>query len=198
MGRPKALLVLGGETMLERQVGLLRSVAHEVFVVGWPASLPTLSALKDLRGVRCLSDDWCGRGPLGGIYTGLKRTRTEYNLFVGCDMPFIEADFLRYLCRRAFKSRADVTVPKSHEGWLNPLCAVYRPRTLDEIRESLEAGENKITRWFARVRCDVVPWREIACAGFASTVFDNMNTLKEYEAAKEKLSVIRRHCPLKT
>lgn len=103
-------------------------------------------------------------------------------------MPFVDGGFLEILCRRALESRADVTVPKSRARRLEPLCAVYRKRAVDAVCASLAAGENKITRFFPRVRCEVVPWREIALAGFAPTIFDNINTPEEYEAAKRILN----------
>jgi molybdenum cofactor guanylyltransferase len=190
MGQPKELLILGGETMVERQVRSLRAVAEEVMVIGWASKLSASKMPKGLRNLRIVPDDLPGRGPLGGIYTGLKQTRTEYNLFLSCDMPFVDAGFLEYLCRRALESQADVTVPKSHERLLNPLCAVYRRRALPAILASLNASEYKISRFFPRVRCDVIPRRDIARAGFAAMIFDNMSTIEDYEAAKRNLSIV--------
>jgi molybdopterin-guanine dinucleotide biosynthesis protein A len=190
MGRPKALLVIGGETMIERQVRLLGAVARKVFVVGWPADLLKPKLTNIVRNLTFLPDKFEGRGPLGGIYTGLMQSRSEYNLFLGCDMPFVDGGFLEFLCRRALESRADVTVPKSWARRLEPLCAVYRRRAVGAVRDSLATGENKITRFFPRVRCEKIPWREIARAGFAPAIFDNINTPEEYEAAKKILSVV--------
>src|SRR5690349_8960154 len=101
MGRPKALLVLGGATMLERQVRALRSVARSVRVVGWPSDVPWPEKFEDLPGVRRLPDKLPGAGPLGGIYTALLHSRSELNLFLGCDMPFVKPRLLEFICRRA-------------------------------------------------------------------------------------------------
>ncbi len=200
MGCPKALLVLGGETMLERQLRLLRGVTAKIFVVGWPDGVSTLHLRKYARKVPFLPDEPVGRGPLSGICSALKRSRTEYNLFVSCDMPFIVPEFLEYLCRTALRTRADVTIPKAHDRRLNPVCAVYRRRALRAIGASLEAREYKISRFFSRVRSVVIPWREIARAGFPPAIFDNMNTPEDYERAKkyliqEKANVQQRSSP---
>lgn len=188
MGRPKALLVIGGETMIERQVRLLGAVAREVFVVGWPADHSKSKLTNVLRDLPFLPDKLAGRGPLGGIYTGLMQSRSEYNLFLSCDMPFVDGGFLEFLCRRALETRADVTVPKSRARRLEPLCAVYRRRALGAMGACLNSGENEIVRFFPRVRCEIIPWREFARAGFAPTIFDNINTPEEYEAAKRILN----------
>ena len=174
--------------MLERQVRLLRIVTGKVFVAGWPADIPASRLPKNICKVAILPDEPIGQGPLSGIYSALKRSRTEYNLFVSCDMPFVRAEFLEYLCRAALRSRADVTVPKSHDRRLNPVCAVYRRRVLPAIRASLEARDYKVSRFFSRVRCEFIPWRQIARAGFPPAIFDNINTLEDYDRAKKFLN----------
>ncbi len=180
MGQPKPKLELGGETMLERQIRLLRMVSRSVAVLGPPGSYLGLA-------VPIFPDEVPSRGPLGGLYTGLHRTHTEYNLFLGCDLPFMEARFLRFLSQRALESQADVTVPESRDGY-EPLCAVYRRRALGAVRASLMAGENKVSRFFLRVRCRRIFWREIARAGFAPRIFDNMNTPGDYAEAVQRLA----------
>lgn len=191
MGRPKAALVLGGESMLACQVRLLAAVCRAVAVVG-PAkdAAGALSwAVRALTpsDVPVIPDEVAGRGPLAGIYTGLRHTRTEFNLFLGCDLPFMEARFLGDLCERAIDSQADVTVPESRERDLEPLVAIYRRRAIRAIRSSLERRNNKVASFYSHVRCDVVPWPEIARAGFSSHIFDNINTPDDYERARRRL-----------
>ena len=177
MDRPKWQLVVGGETMLERQLGLLGLVCRSVAVLGAPQAFRGLPA-------PVFPDEFPGRGPLGGIYTGLLRLRTEYGLFLGCDLPFVDGRFLEFIARRALGTHADVTVAHSHEGYLEPLCAVYRRRALRAVRASLQAGRNMTQGFYPRVCCEVIRWREIARAGFTPRIFANMNTPHDYEAAK--------------
>jgi hypothetical protein len=84
MGQPKPLLALAGETMLEHQVRLLRSICRSVAVIGLLDGLTSAD-------VPIIPDIIQRRGPLGGIFSGLLRTRTEFNLFLGCDLPFVPA-----------------------------------------------------------------------------------------------------------
>lgn len=181
MGQDKAAIRLGQESMVERQIRLLHGVCRSMAVIGPPSNFECLS-------VPVYSDELPGRGPLGGILTGLHRTRTEFNLFLGCDLPFLEARFLSYLCQQAVWSGADVTVPAARVQGLQTLTAVYRRRALPAIRASLAAGENKVRRFFPRVCCRVIAWREIARAGFPPYIFDNMNTLADYQYAKTMLA----------
>ncbi len=181
MGHPKPLLVLGGKAMVERQVGLLSRVCCDVAVVGMTPGVSHHAI--------CVFPDLIPhRGPLGGIFTSLLRTQTEYNLVVGCDLPFLDIRFLDLLARRALLGDADVTVPEDKWGTIQPLCAIYRRRARRVIRCSLERGENKTSGFFSRVRCHKIPWREIARAGYSSLIFGNMNTPADYEAAKRVMN----------
>lgn len=180
MGRAKDQLVVGGEKMLDRQIRLLHAVARPVAVLGPAERLgrPDVPVIPDKQP---------GLGPLGGIATALAATRTEYNLFLGCDLPFITAQFLRFLCDKALASEADVTVPESPRQRLHPTCAVYRRRARGAVRASLEAGNFRVRAFFPRVECLVLSWPEIARHGFHPRIFDNMNTPADYEAAKRLL-----------
>lgn len=167
--------------MLERQIRLLRSVARSVAVVGGtPGSLTS-------AGVSHVPDIVTGRGPLAGIYSALLMTRMEFNMVLGCDLPFINRLLLSYIAGRALTGRSDVTIPRSHDGKLQPLCAVYRRRAIYAIRTSLAAGESKLRTFFPRVKCDVIPWTDLARAGFQPSIFDNMNTPEVYENVRRRL-----------
>ncbi len=180
MGRPKSQLRLGNETVLERQVRLLRRVTGAVALIGPPeTSLDTDLAVYP--------DVLPGRGPLGGIFTGLLRSRTEYNLVLSCDLPFMEARFLEYLAERALETAADVTVPETPDGRVQTLSAAYRRRALKAVRATLETGENKIQKIFPRLWREIIAWRDLARRGFSPRIFDNMNTPEDYEAARKEL-----------
>lgn len=180
MGRPKDQLELGCETMLGRQVRLLGSVARSAAVLGPAARLAS-------RGLRVIPDERPGLGPLGGIATALARTRTEYNLFIGCDLPFLESFFLQYLCREARASGADATVPESPGHQIHPTCAVYRRRALRTIRVRLARGDYCVRSFFSSVKCRVLHWPEIARAGFSALNFANMNTPDDYRSVQGRL-----------
>jgi molybdenum cofactor guanylyltransferase len=183
MGRPKALLPFRGESLVERQVRLLGQVARRVAVVGKPELFAGLN-------VPVLADLVPDCGPLAGIYTGLVSSSTEYNLFIGCDMPFLTARFLRWLTGRGLAGKSDVTVPESPEGKLNPLAAIYRRNVICVIQNALEGGEYSVRKFFPRVHCQVIHWPELAHAGFSRRIFDNLNTPLEYEAAIQMAELV--------
>lgn len=176
MGRPKHELILEGETLLARMVRRARTVGRSAIILG---------PLERARGLQfpALADELPGRGPLGAIYTGLLHTHTEFNLFLACDLPFMEPRFLRYLAAQAIASGSDATLAETFGEGLQPLAAIYRRRTLPAVRRSLANGQNKITRFLPWVSVRVLGWPELARAGFRARIFDNLNTMEDYDRA---------------
>ncbi len=187
MGRPKQDLALGDGTLLTRAVHLAQSVARTVAVLGPPERVSGLRAAPLGVEVPAFPDGVAGLGPLGGIVTGLNRTRAEYNLFLSCDLPFMPAGFLRHLAAQALDSQADVTLAETPHRGFQPLAAIYRRRARAAIRASLETGCNKVTSFFPRVEVRVLPWPELARTGFQPFIFDNLNTPEDYDRALRRI-----------
>ena len=184
MGSPKHELVLGGETLLARTLRRARRLTPRVLVLGPPERV---SALEVPYTIQVVPDDLPGRGPLGAIYTGLLHTRTEFNLFLSCDLPFVEPRFLRYVSAVAQTTQADVTLARTpHDGY-QTLAAIYRRRSFGAVRRSLARGHNKITSFFRWVHVTVIEWPVLARAGFSRSMFDNLNTRDDYGRAVRKL-----------
>lgn len=138
MGRDKAGLVLDGETLLERQVALLRSLE--------PAELwISARATGEYRGLGLpvLADAFPGQGPVAGIERALAAAAAPLVLVLAVDLPHMSADVLRRLLA-ACRAEGDTVVGAvpQFEGTLEPLAAVY-PRTAQPLAaQRLDAGQN--------------------------------------------------------
>src|SRR5689334_356060 len=83
MGRDKAFLEFDGQTMLDRLLNITRGVTKEICIVGDLAKFRSFGSVVE--------DIFRDRGPLGGIHAALSSTKTDLNLMVAVDLPFIEA-----------------------------------------------------------------------------------------------------------
>jgi molybdenum cofactor guanylyltransferase len=167
MGRDKAFVEFEGKTLLDRALSLLRGVTPEVLLVGSRDRLAGYGAVVE--------DVFPNAGPLGGIHAALRSSGTDSNLLLAVDLPRVTADLLQYLVRRAEKTKALVTVPRTADGW-QPLCGVYRRAFAEPAELALKQGRNKVDALFDQALLDVVSEGELADAGFSPWAFRNINT----------------------
>jgi molybdenum cofactor guanylyltransferase len=178
MGCDKALLEIAGVSLIARATRLLQSVTSDTKIVASPSLYSSL-------GAPIVADDWPGCGPLGGIATVLRVSKTPWNLVVACDLPYLTKAWLDLLIERALKSKADAVVPMN-ERRLEPLCAMYHKNAENRIRAAVEGGVRKITDSFANLRVEYVEpseWKAFASEGL---LFKNINSPADYEEAKAK------------
>ena len=181
-GRDKALVEFAGRPMLARMIEAVRGTSSEVRIVAVPGKY-------DAFEMEIVEDCWPGEGPLGGIVTALLHTREteperEWNLIVSCDMPFLTADWLRFLAERAAISEAQVVVPHSQHG-PEPLCACWRTDAVDSLQSAFERGVRKVTQGIALLRAEVLDERDWKRFDSAGRLFWNMNTAADYEEARK-------------
>ncbi len=73
-------------------------------------------------------------------------------------------------------------------GQAQPLCAVYRREFAAVAEEALRLKRNNIVPLFARVKTREIGESELLQLGFDPTMFENLNTPEEWEAARKKLA----------
>jgi molybdopterin-guanine dinucleotide biosynthesis protein A len=174
-GRPKALMELGGRRIIDRVVEVLRGVTRDVLLV---TNTPELYATL---GLPMVPDIFPDRGPLGGIYSGLKAAPGDAAFTVACDMPFLVPEVARLVIDRA--GLADVVVPKIAEQF-ETLHACYAKACLAPMESRLREGRLKIVGFFEDVRVLTIAPAEVARFRAPELVFMNVNTPEELERAR--------------
>ena len=176
MGADKAFLDLAGKPLIARAVDLVREIVPEVTIVGDRRKFAAFGPV--------IQDVYRDCGPLGGIHAALMDSRAELNVILAVDLPFVSAQFLRYLLMRAESSGTTVSVP-SIGGYFQPLCAVYRKQFLFSAEHALSEGKNKIDHLFREVTLCTVSEEDMTANGFDVSIFRNLNTPEDWQAAKE-------------
>jgi len=182
LGQNKALLRIGGRTLIERVVEAIAPLTAEVIVV--VASPEQAAALPLPPSVRVVSDRHPGCGSLGGIFSGLAASREPWILAMACDMPFLNPTLLRHLMTA--RRGVDAVVPYL-EGQPQPLHALYRKTCLAHIESRLRAGQLKIASLFAAVRVRYVDEATIDRIDPGHRSFFNINTPADLEEAQSLL-----------
>ena len=95
LGHDKILETFGSTSLLEQVISRIDPLSEEIIIV--TAKERTFSQLASLPKIKIVSDILPGQGSLGGIYTGLVKSNSFYNLVVAADMPFLNESLLRYM-----------------------------------------------------------------------------------------------------
>ncbi len=141
MGSDKGLVPLNGKPMVQHVIEKAQSVAGRVMII------TNQSGYRHF-GVPTYSDLIQDKGPLGGIYTGLHYSKTDYNLVLSCDIPLVPVSFLNKLANYRGNGCAYIPV---HEGRQQPLCAVYKKEIVSRIKLSIEAGELSMHKFLTKI-----------------------------------------------
>lgn len=173
LGREKAGVMLGGESLLQRAIRLARPLG-EVWVVGDGRPLPVPPD------VRVVADIFPGKGPFGGLFTGLLLSPSPYALALACDMPFLNPQLLGYILSLAPGN--DAVVPRVGQ-FLEPLHAVYSRTCLPVLRDLLRQGKLSLLELFPRIKVRYVEDWELR----DTLSFFNINTPQDLEQAQALL-----------
>jgi molybdopterin-guanine dinucleotide biosynthesis protein A len=176
MGRDKATLRFGPETLLQRVVRRVAPSVEEVVVVARPGqSLPPLPAA-----VRRAEDDVSDQGPLRGLAAGLRAATADALFATSCDVPFLSPAVVDLLFARL--GAADVAMPEA-DGRAQPLAAVYRRRALPAVERLLAEGRTRPVFLLDAVPSVRVPEEEIRRVDPDLATLANLNTPDLYEDA---------------
>jgi molybdopterin-guanine dinucleotide biosynthesis protein A len=184
MGRPKAWLPIGGETLLERVVATLSRVVEPIVIVGAPGQdLPLLS-----HEVTIVRDAVQGRGPLQGLSAGLRAIApsAEAAYVSSCDVPLLQEAFVRLVVGSLGDN--DVAVPFT-EARHHPLAAAYRTRVVDEVDRLLAANRLRPIFLFEAVRTRILSEEELRRHDPKLDSLRNVNTPEEFQAALAELGI---------
>ena len=133
MGTDKATLMIGGQRLWQRQLGLLRELAPDTLWIS-ARSRPDWCP----EGIEVIVDEPPSRGPLSGIAAALARLQTSHLLVLAIDMPQMTATHIQKLWSCAEPSRGVMPV---NEDWFEPLCAIYPAEASEPAGYSLAQGE---------------------------------------------------------
>jgi molybdopterin-guanine dinucleotide biosynthesis protein A len=174
------LETVGQRSLLEWVVFHLGSFNSDILIVG--ASRKSYPQPGGFPGLRLVSDIYPDKGPLGGVYTGLKMSNSFYNLVVACDMPFLNQALLRYMIQ--VSAGFDLVVPRLGT-MIEPLHAVYSKGCLAPIGNLLRQGRLRVRELFALLRVRYVEADEINRFDPEHLSFFNINTKADLKKARE-------------
>jgi molybdopterin-guanine dinucleotide biosynthesis protein A len=174
MGRDKASLPFGSETLLDRVLRQVRTATAEVVLAAAPGqAVPA--------GLHVSRDRSTGDGPLPALLDAVEHLGTRRVFVVACDTPLLQPaliPFLESLC-----AGWDGAVPVVDHRRI-PMCAVYETSALLDRRGPFGNPRHRSVRdYIARLRIRDVSEAQIQPVDPRLLSFTPCNTPEEYRDA---------------
>lgn len=173
-GRDKALLPWEGRTLIEHVIAQLQTLSDDLLVVTGEEI-----RYRDLVRVPIFSDEIADRGPMAGLYTGLKRARYDDSLVVACDMPWVSAALVQRLVQE-IDERVQAIVPEVG-GHRVPTLAIYHKRCLGVIERLLSINRTSLQALLDAVPVRVIPEERLRQCEPDLRSFINLNRWEDWE-----------------
>lgn len=135
MGADKALLEVNQKQLLQHTIDFCSSFCSHLLI-------SSNYAEHDKFGIKRIPDVVKNCGPLGGIYSALKETTTDWNFVLSVDAVFVEREFVLEMMKEA--GNYDAIVP-SHAGGKEPLIAFYNRKIGPIIFQQIEKKDYRMT-----------------------------------------------------
>lgn len=183
MGQDKRFMRVGGGSVFERTLSLLRATFAENIVV-----LAEPIQMLDVQGCSVAYDLIPNAGSLGGLYTGLRTASRPRVFAVACDMPFLDPEVIRFML--SLDQTADVIVA-SLAGRFQPMHALYSQRCAPFLQAMAQRQDLKIQNLFQRkdLRRTIVTEDDLRAFGPAFRSFQNINTPEDLALAETRPAI---------
>lgn len=134
MGEDKAFILFRRKMLIEYSLNLVQKFCN-------PILISANSNEYERFGFPVINDEETGCGPLGGIYSCLQQSDTDWNFVLSVDSPFVESEFIHSLILHI--GNFDAVVPFSEKG-KEPLIALYHKNSLAVIEKMLKSNNFKM------------------------------------------------------
>jgi molybdopterin-guanine dinucleotide biosynthesis protein A len=192
MGENKSFLKIGGRTVIERVGELLEPMFGKIILItNEPGEYSFLN-------VEAFRDIYPFKGPLSGIHSALRNSKTDRCFIISCDIPLMKREMIDYLVN--YKTDKKITIARAG-GFIQQLCGVYHKGSITEAERILlavnPAAEVRAPGQRER-RCSVLELvdrtgAEIINAEdlpfYTDEMYFNMNRKEEFEYVKSRLQI---------
>ena len=162
MGTNKALMKYSGKMLIEHAISIIEPLSNQIII----SSNEPLLQLK----YNNITDKINDVGPIGGLYSCLMESNTNFNIVIPCDAPHIESNLYKLLIENS--ENVDAVIPRLPNGKLEPLVACYSKSIIPVIESSINSGDYKLVNLLSKLKVKYIDINNI-------NQFKNINTPKD-------------------
>jgi molybdopterin-guanine dinucleotide biosynthesis protein A len=172
MGEDKSRMPFRGKPMIMYAIEALSPLCEKVII-------SSNLLVYEFTGCEVWPDELPVQAPINGLYSCLKRSETDWNFILTCDMPFTGSTLFGYLLEQAHGE--DAVIPMHGQGLVEPLCGLYNRSTLGVLAHRVLIEQYSILKLLQSIRCRYVnigPDQEF----YHKQMFSNLNSPEDLNA----------------
>ena len=164
---PKAFINVEGQRIIERNIGVIKTLFSETFII---TNHPEMYASFE---VTLLGDVYDIRCPMTGIVTALMNSSKPWVFISACDMPFISKRLISYMATQ--RTLGDAVIPSAYGGKAEPLFGFYSRRLLPSMEKELLRHNWGLSDFLKNKRVQYITMKEIKIHDPRVLCFINLN-----------------------
>ncbi|WP_169306589.1 molybdenum cofactor guanylyltransferase [Cohnella pontilimi] len=177
-GRNKALLSLGEDRFIDRQIRVCKGWTSDVVIVTNDDGFAR--EVRQRYEVTVVADRYAGQGPLAGLQAGVAAVSGRCAWVLGCDQPLPNVDAAGLLYERMLQHGTMAALPVI-EGLPQPLHALYRKEASVAAEEMLRQGERRLLSLLDRISWIGVGADDFEHNGIPILFAEDVDTPEDYE-----------------
>lgn len=179
MGNDKRSILLSGETLFNRALGVLKTIFQEVIVVLGEGDFPI-----EATHIKVVHDIIPNRAAAGGLYTGLFYAKNPRIFVVACDMPFLNPEVIRFMASLA--DEGDIHLAQLAHG-PQTMHGIYSKRCLPVIEKMVKEEKLRLQELIRHpsLQVQMIPESDIMPYDPDLLSFMNLNSPADLELAKK-------------
>ncbi len=181
LGRDKALEKIGDCRIVDRVISAISNVCQKIIVVGNNVDRKDQLNLGD--DICFVTDLYSDKGSLGGLYSGLKASQTDWNFLFACDMPFISTTILSSMLGAEIPDGTGV-VAFEVDGYIQTTHALYKKSCLPMMEQNLLSNKLRMNGYFDQVCLKKMSEELLANTPQGELSFFNVNTEEDLQRAR--------------
>jgi len=168
MGFNKAFLPIHNKPLLQHMIELVDPFCEQVAISGQDSAYEVFN-------LELVPDVYPDCGPISGLFSVLQHSSTDWNLIVGVDVPFLDAELISYLI--SFQNQYDCIIPVHHSG-IEPLVGLYHRRIRPVIATQINQRIFKLTKLLNEINTLYVDCNHLVEKN--PKLFCNINRMEDY------------------
>ncbi|MFH1774064.1 MAG: molybdenum cofactor guanylyltransferase [Methanobacteriota archaeon] len=178
IGIDKKFVKLRGKYFLEYAIDTAKQLSEDIIIsVGSEGQKKQVQKISSLK---ITVDSIESKGPIIGLWQGLKECAHEYAVVLPCDTPIMQLEVFEHMIKEC--PGYDAVIPRKGE-LLEPLHAVYKvSSTLKACEEALKENQLNLGRVVSKLKAKYIPVEVFEKYDRNLLTFYNINTRKDLEA----------------